>query len=86
MLRRALLVLSLVCLPVAAQEAATPPPAGAPPAAAKRANIPDTFMNLSVLPETIKKPELMAIMKQFCAVQTNLKRKFEKCVDKRDEV
>jgi len=53
-----------VCLPLVAQE-----PAGssqAPPAvAAKRPNIPDHFTNLTVLPTTIAKPELMGIMKQF---------------------
>jgi len=53
-----------VCLPLVAQEPADS--SQAPPAvAAKRPNIPDHFTNLTVLPTTIAKPELMGIMKQF---------------------
>jgi hypothetical protein len=55
----------VLCLPVAAQQ---PPPAleqATPPVPAKRPNIPDHFTNLTVLPTTITKPELMGIMKQF---------------------
>jgi hypothetical protein len=51
----------LFCLPLAAQQ----PPDPAQPAPAKRPNIPDHFTNLTVLPTTITKPELMGIMKQF---------------------
>jgi hypothetical protein len=47
-----------VCLPLAAQQPADP-------AQAKRPNIPDHFTNLTVLPTTITKPELMGVMKQF---------------------
>ena len=50
-----------LCLPLAAQQPTNPPQAGP----AKRPNIPDTFTNLTVLPTTITKPELMGIMKQF---------------------
>ena len=50
-----------LCLPLAAQQPASPAQA----APAKRPNIPDTFTNLTVLPATITKPDLMAIMKQF---------------------
>ena len=57
-------LLSLACLPIVAQQAA-PPPQTAPAPVAKRPNIPDTFTNLTVLPATITKPELMGIMKQF---------------------
>ncbi len=62
---RAALLLFL-CLPLVAQEPADS--SQAPPAApAKRPspNIPDHFTNLTVLPTTITKPELMGIMKQF---------------------
>jgi hypothetical protein len=53
-----------VCLPLVAQE--RPNSSQAPPAVpAKRPNIPDHFTNLTVLPTTIAKPELMGIMKQF---------------------
>jgi hypothetical protein len=45
-----------LCLPLAAQQPAAPP---------KPPNIPDHFTNLTVLPTTITKPELMAVMKQF---------------------
>ena len=45
-----------VCLPLAAQQ---------PGDQAKRPNIPDHFTNLTVLPTTIAKPELVGIMKQF---------------------
>jgi hypothetical protein len=45
-----------LCLPLAAQQPAAP---------AKQPNIPDHFTNLTVLPTTITKPELMSIMKQF---------------------
>jgi hypothetical protein len=51
------------CLPLAAQQ---PPPAAEQAAApSKRPNIPNHFTNLTVLPTTITKPELMGIMKQF---------------------
>jgi hypothetical protein len=56
----AALTLSL-CLPLAAQQPTNPAQA----APAKRPNIPDTFTNLTVLPTTIAKPELVGIMKQF---------------------
>jgi hypothetical protein len=62
---RAALLLFL-CLPLVAQEPADS--SQAPPAApVKRPspNIPDHFTNLTVLPTTITKPELMGIMKQF---------------------
>jgi mono/diheme cytochrome c family protein len=52
----------VLCLPLAAQQ---PSPAEQPAAPAKRPNIPDHFTNLTVLPATITKPELMGIMKQF---------------------
>jgi hypothetical protein len=52
-----------LCLPLVAQQPAGP--AQAPAASAKRPNIPDHFTNLTVLPTTITKPELMDIMKQF---------------------
>jgi hypothetical protein len=60
-------VLSLfLCLPlVAQQQPADPAQASAPPAPAKRSVIPDHFTNLTVLPTTITKPELMGVMKQF---------------------
>jgi hypothetical protein len=45
-----------LCLPLAAQQPAGP---------AKPPNIPDHFTNLTVLPTTITKPELIGIMKQF---------------------
>jgi hypothetical protein len=52
------------CLPLIAQE--PPDSSQAPPAVpAKRPNIPDHFTNLTVLPSTIAKPELIGIMKQF---------------------
>lgn len=56
---------SLACLPAVAQEAVTPAPQAAAPSAPRRPNIPDTFTNLTVLPATITKPQLMSIMKQF---------------------
>ncbi len=53
-----------LCLPLVAQKPAdssqTPPTVPA-----KRPNIPDHFTNLTVLPTTITKAELMGIMKQF---------------------
>jgi hypothetical protein len=52
-----------LCLPLAAQQPATT----AQTVPAKPPNIPDHFTNLTVLPATITKPELMGIMKQFCA-------------------
>jgi hypothetical protein len=53
-----------VCFPLVAQEPADS--SQAPPAVpAKRPNIPDHFSNLTVLPKTITKPELVGIMKQF---------------------
>ena len=62
-------LLSLACLPIAAQQAAAPTPQAAAPqapaGAPKHINIPDTFTNLTVLPQSIAKPELMAIMRQF---------------------
>ena len=52
------------CLPLVAQKPADS--SKAPPAIpAKPPNIPDHFTNLTVLPTTIAKPELMGIMKQF---------------------
>ena len=51
-------------LPVVAQQPAEAAQA-APAATAKRPNIPDAFTNLTVLPATITKPELMGVMKQF---------------------
>jgi hypothetical protein len=59
----ALLVLSCG-LTLVAQQPADPAQA-APAAPAKRPNIPDHFTNLTVLPATITKPELMGVMKQF---------------------
>jgi hypothetical protein len=54
----------VLCLPLVAQK--PPDSSQTPPAApAKRPNIPDHFTNLTVLPNTITKPELMGIMKQF---------------------
>ncbi len=53
-----------LCLPLAAQQPADS--SQAPPTVpAKRPNIPDHFTNLTVLPTTITKPELVAVMKQF---------------------
>ncbi len=49
-----------LCLPLGAQQ--TAPTQAAPP---KPPNIPDHFTNLTVLPTTITKPELIAVMKQF---------------------
>lgn len=54
------LALLAFALPAASQTASP-----AAPAQPKRPNIPDTFTNLTVLPSTISKPDLMAIMKQF---------------------
>jgi hypothetical protein len=51
-------------LPLVAQQPAAPAQA-APAAPAKGPNIPDHFTNLTVLPATITKPELVAVMKQF---------------------
>jgi hypothetical protein len=51
----------LMCLPLVAQQPANPVPA----APMKVPNIPDYFTNLTVLPVTITKPELMGVMKQF---------------------
>ena len=50
-----------LCLPLAAQQ----PTAPAQAAPSKPPNIPDHFTNLTVLPTTITKPELVAVMKQF---------------------
>ena len=55
-----------LCLPLAAQQPSDS--SQAPPAAAAKRptpNIPDHFTNLTVLPVTITKPELMGVMKQF---------------------
>jgi hypothetical protein len=54
-----------LCLPLAAQQPADT--AQASPAKRPGPNIPDQFTNLTVLPTTITKPELMGIMKQFAA-------------------
>lgn len=54
-----------LCLPLVAQQPADHPTQAAPAAPAKRPNIPDHFTNLTVLPTTITKPELMGVMKQF---------------------
>jgi hypothetical protein len=59
----AMLVLFL-SLPLMAQQPVEPAQA-TPAAPAKRPNIPDHFTNLTVLPATITKPELMGVMKQF---------------------
>jgi hypothetical protein len=48
-----------LCLPLAAQQPTAPATPPKPP------NIPDHFTNLTVLPTTITKPELIAVMKQF---------------------
>lgn len=53
-------------LPLVAQQPVEPAQA-APSTPAKRPNIPDHFTNLTVLPVTITKPELMGVMKQFAA-------------------
>jgi hypothetical protein len=55
---RAATLTLFLSLPLVAQQPADPAPT-------KRPNIPDHFTNLTVLPATITKPELMAIMKQF---------------------
>ena len=60
-LSRAAALSLFLCLPLAAQQPAEP----AQTAPAKRPNLPDHFTNLTVLPITITKPELMGIMKQF---------------------
>jgi hypothetical protein len=60
-LSRAAILPLFLCFPLAAQQPA-PPTQTAP---AKPPNIPDHFTNLTVLPTTITKPELMGIMKQF---------------------
>jgi hypothetical protein len=51
-------------LPLVARQPAEPAQA-ASPTHANRSNIPDHFTNLTVLPATITKPELVAVMKQF---------------------
>jgi hypothetical protein len=61
--RTAVLIL-FAGLPLVAQQPAEPAQA-APAAPAKRPNIPDHFTNLTVLPATITKPELLGVMKQF---------------------
>ena len=58
-------ILFFACLPIAAQQAPATPPAQAPAAAPKRIPIPETFINLTVLPANISRPDLMAIMRQF---------------------
>jgi hypothetical protein len=60
-LSRAAALALFLCLPLPAQQPARP----AQTAPAKQPNIPDHFTNLTVLPTTITKPELMSIMKQF---------------------
>jgi hypothetical protein len=55
-------LLLLAFLPLSALQAA---PSSQSTASPKPPNIPDTFTNLTVLPSTITKPELMGIMKQF---------------------
>jgi hypothetical protein len=67
----AIAITLFVCLPLAAQQPA-PPVQAAPATPAKRANIPDHFINLTVLPATITKPELLGIMKQF-AITMNVR-------------
>jgi hypothetical protein len=43
------------------------PPQNPPAATRPKTNpIPDTFMNLKVLPKDITKPKLVGVMKQFC--------------------
>jgi hypothetical protein len=63
LVRTAVLIL-FAGLPLVAQQPAVPAQA-APAAPAKRSNIPDHFTNLTVLPATIAKPELLGVMKQF---------------------
>jgi len=53
-----LMIASLASRQIVAQQASTPSPMQKPV-------IPDTFTNLKVLPQTISKPDLMKIMKQF---------------------
>jgi hypothetical protein len=53
-------LLVLICATLTAQQ-----PTPAAPSTPKPTVIPDTFTNLKVLPTTIAKPELMAIMKQL---------------------
>ena len=60
----AAVLILLAGLPLVAQQPAEPVQA-APAAPAKRPNIPDHFTNLTVLPPTITKTELMGVMKQF---------------------
>jgi hypothetical protein len=59
---------SIALLPGFSQQADTGKQASpaAPQAAAPQNPIPDKFTNLQVLPRTISKPELVAIMKSFC--------------------
>jgi hypothetical protein len=64
-LSHAIALALFVCLPLIAQEPADSSQAPPPTVPAKRPNIPDHFTNLTVLPATITKPELMGIMKQF---------------------
>jgi|ERR1700722_839658 hypothetical protein len=51
-------------MPLVAQQPIEPAQV-TPPPAPKRPNIPDHFTNLTVLPATISKTELMGVMKQF---------------------
>jgi hypothetical protein len=61
--RTAVLIL-FAGLPLGAQQPIEPAQV-TPPPAPKRPNIPDHFTNLTVLPATIAKPELLGVMKQF---------------------
>ncbi|HTC75479.1 MAG TPA: hypothetical protein VK684_07885 [Edaphobacter sp.] len=64
-LSHAIALALIACHPLFAQEPADSSQAPPPTVPAKRPNIPDHFTNLTVLPTTITKPELMGIMKQF---------------------
>jgi hypothetical protein len=60
-LSRAAIPTLFLCLSLVAQQ----PPSPTQTAPPKPPNIPDHFTNLTVLPATITKPELVAVMKQF---------------------
>jgi hypothetical protein len=73
--RKLLLPLVLCACPLLfAQQASAPVPAAqtAPAAPAKKTVIPDKFTNLTVLPTTIPKAQLMGIMRQL-SVTTKLR-------------